>query len=121
MEDWRDKLGAAFGAELEQMKNETEAETPQTSSVETQNALSQQQGKQMVNILLDKRNRKGKKVTLITDLLCDDDALNDLARELKSYCGVGGSARCGEILLQGDLRQKVLDFFKRKGLKARII
>lgn len=119
MEDWREKLGAAFGAELEQLS--TEQASQDDAQADCRGSLFEQQGKQMVNIMLDKRNRRGKKVTLVTDLLCDDDTLQDLARELKSFCGVGGSARCGEILLQGDLRDKVLDFLKKKGLKARII
>lgn len=119
MEDWREKLGAAFGAELEQLKSESsEAEAP---VADTATSLKEQQGNQMVNVMLDKRNRKGKKVTLVTDLLCDDETLKDLARELKAQCGVGGSARGGEILIQGDFRDKVLALLKSKGLKARII
>ena len=119
MEDWREKLGAAFGAELEQLKSESsEAEAPVAN---TATSLKEQQGNQMVNVMLDKRNRKGKKVTLVTDLLCDDETLKDLARELKAHCGVGGSARGGEILIQGDFRDKVLALLKSKGLKARIV
>lgn len=119
MEDWREKLGAAFGAELEQLKSESsEAEAP---VADTATSLKEQQGNQMVNVMLDKRNRKGKKVTLVTDLLCDDETLKDLARELKAHCGVGGSARGGEILIQGDFRDKVLALLKSKGLKARIV
>ena len=119
MEDWREKLGAAFGAELEQLKSESsEAEA---SVADTATSLKEQQGNQMVNVMLDKRNRKGKKVTLVTDLLCDDETLKDLARELKAHCGVGGSARGGEILIQGDFRDKVLALLKSKGLKARIV
>lgn len=117
MEDWRDKLGAAFSSELQQLSTEETAEDNEQAA----GGLVEQQGKQMVNILLDKRNRKGKKVTLITDLLCDDDTLQELAHELKAYCGVGGSARGGEVLLQGDVRDKVLALLKGKGLKARII
>ena len=119
MEDWRDKLGAAFGAELEQLKAETpEVEAAPASWIDT---LIAQQGRQQVNVMLDKRNRNGKKVTLVTDLLCDDDTLKELARELKAHCGVGGSARGGEILIQGDFRDKVLAQLKARGLKARII
>ena len=119
MEDWRDKLGAAFGAELAQLKSETpEVEAAPASWIDT---LISQQGRQQVNVMLDKRNRNGKKVTLVTDLLCDDDTLKELARELKAQCGVGGSARGGEILIQGDFRDKVLAQLKARGLKARII
>ena len=82
MEDWRDKLGAAFGAELEQLEAEKAAEEP----VDEQPAsVAEQQGKDWVNIVLDKHCRKGKVVTLVTDLLCDDDTLQQLARELKAH------------------------------------
>ncbi len=114
IDDWKDKLAAAFGTEVP-------AKTEETPTTEEKGSLEEQQGKQMVNVLLDKRHRNGKKVTLVTDLLCDDETLKELARELKSHCGVGGSARCGEILLQGDFREKVLAYLKAKGLKARII
>ena len=71
--------------------------------------------------MLDKRNRNGKKVTLVTDFVCSDEALKELAKDLKQQCGVGGSARGGEILLQGDFRTKVLEILKARGFKARII
>ncbi len=114
IDDWKDKLAAAFGTEVP-------TETEEVAEAEEKGSWEEQQGKQMVNVLLDKRNRNGKKVTLVTDLLCDDDTLKDLARELKAHCGVGGSARCGEILLQGDFRDKVLAYLKSKGAKARIV
>ena len=118
MEDWREKLGAAFGAELEQLKAEKAAEEPVAQQPAS---AAEQQGKAWVNIVLDKHGRKGKVVTLVTDLLCDDNTLQQLASELKAHCGVGGSARCGEVLLQGDKRDKVLALLKAKGMKARII
>ena len=118
MEDWREKLGAAFGAELEQLEAEKAAEEPVAQQPAS---AAEQQGKAWVNIVLDKHGRKGKVVTLVTDLLCDDNTLQQLASELKAHCGVGGSARCGEVLLQGDKRDKVLALLKAKGMKARII
>lgn len=114
LQDWKDKLGAAFNIEV------SETETTEETKHE-EKTLEQWQGKQMVNVMLDKRNRNGKKVTLITDLLCDEESLKNLAKELKTICGVGGSARGGEILIQGDVRDKVLNVLKSKGLKARII
>lgn len=117
LQDWKDKLGAAFGVEVPSA-SEAEADGQQEAD---RGDAAQQQGKDMVNVMLDKRNRKGKKVTLVTDLHCDDEALKLLAADLKRHCGVGGSARGGEILIQGDLRDKVLAFLKGRGFKARII
>ena len=113
MEDWRDKLGAAFGVEMPSQPAEPE--------VLPDPGIAEAQGKQMIDILLDKRNRKGKKVTLITNLQASDERISELAAELKSHCGTGGSSDGGEILLQGDFREKTLAYFKGKGLKARVI
>lgn len=116
--DWKDKLGAAFGVEV---PNAAEADGADGQQDAGRGDAAEQQGKDVVNVMLDKRNRKGKKVTLVTDLHCDDEALKVLAADLKRHCGVGGSARGGEILIQGDLRDKVLAFLKGRGFKARII
>lgn len=118
MEDWRAKLGAAFNIEV---PTDQEIKQAQNQTEQPKGDALTQQGKQMVNVLLDKKGRNGKKVTLVTDLLCDDDALKQLAADLKRHCGVGGSARGGEILIQGDLRDKVVQWLKDKGFKARVI
>ena len=115
-EDWKATLGAAFNYNPDEATHEAD-EVPAEVSAD---ALAEQ-GKQMLNVMLDKRNRNGKRVTLVTDFVGSDEALKSLAKELKQHCGVGGSARGGEILIQGDFRDKVLAFLKAKGFKARII
>lgn len=73
--------------------------------------------KSVVRIYLDKKQRKGKGVTLIKGIDCNENQLKDLSKTLKSKCGVGGSAKNHEILLQGDHRDKVLSFLKDMGFK----
>lgn len=114
-DDWKAALGAAFNYKPEETVTE-----PEETAEATADALAEQ-GKQMLNVMLDKRNRNGKRVTLVTDFVGSDEALKQLAKELKQHCGVGGSARGGEILIQGDFRDKVLTFLKARGFKARII
>ena len=78
--------------------------------------------KQLLRVSLDKRNRKGKAVTLVSGFRGSDEDLQELGKLLKMRCGVGGSAKEGEIIVQGDHRGKVLDILQKEGYaKSRII
>jgi translation initiation factor 1 len=70
---------------------------------------------QSLRILLDKKQRAGKQVTLIEGFIGKDSDLQLLAQQLKNHCGTGGSAKDGLALLQGDHREKVLQWLKKKG------
>lgn len=78
--------------------------------------------KQALRVSLDKRNRGGKMVTLITGFRGTEEDLAALGKLLKVKCGVGGSAKDGEIIVQGDLRAKVLEILRKEGYsKSRTI
>jgi len=71
--------------------------------------------KQRIRVFLDKKRRGGKAVTLITGLEESDEYITDLGKTLKKMCGVGGSAKNGEIIVQGDHRDKVITYLIDQG------
>lgn len=110
--DWKERLGVMYST-----NPDFQYDTDQASEEET---LPKE--KQLLRISLDKRNRSGKSVTLVTGFRGTTSDLETLGKLLKVKCGVGGSAKDGEIIVQGDLRQKVLELLQKEGYtKSRII
>lgn len=74
-----------------------------------------------LDIILEKKGRGGKVATIVTGFTISDDKVKDIASKMKTKLGTGGSARGGEILIQGDRRKDILEYLKATGFKARII
>ncbi len=75
--------------------------------------------RQDLRIWLEKNHRGGKTACVIKGFIGKDEDLQDLARQIKARCGTGGSAKDGEIIIQGDHRDKILQFLISKGFKAK--
>ena len=112
MNDWKKRLDIVYSTNPDYHYNEEGQEEQETLPNE----------KQLLRVSLDKRNRKGKAVTLVTGFTGNNEELQELGKLLKSRCGVGGSAKEGEILIQGDHREKVLAILQKEGyVKSRLI
>ena len=72
---------------------------------------------QKLKVRLDTKHRAGKAVTLVEGFIGKDEGLHDLGKKLKSFCGTGGSAKDGEIIIQGDQREKVMQWLSKNGYK----
>jgi translation initiation factor 1 len=107
--DWKDRLGVVYSTNPD-FKYETAA-SPEEETLPP--------GKQRLIVGIDRRNRGGKQVTLITGFIGGTDDLKELGRLLKTKLGVGGSAKDGEITIQGDFRDKVVEILKGLGYNAK--
>jgi len=93
-------------------------EFPQESKETNSTPANNQQD---LRVQLDKKQRAGKAVTLITGFVGLGSDLLDLGKKLKSKCGVGGTVKDGEIIIQGDFRDKIIQILQSEGYKVKRI
>ena len=103
--DWKERLNIVYSTNPD-YKYEMNDDEEQTTLPSAQ---------QRLRVQLDRKNRGGKVVTLVTGFVGTDNGLKELGKLLKSKCGVGGSAKDGEIIVQGDFKQRVIDLLKAEG------
>ena len=107
--DWKERLGVVYSTNPDFNYETTAVEEAETLPPERQKLL----------VSIDRRNRGGKQVTLVSGFVGREEDLAALAKTLKTRCGVGGAAKEGDILIQGDFRDRVLQLLLAMGYKAK--
>ena len=107
--DWKKRLGVVFSTNPD-FTYEEEA---------VQEEVTLEPSKQNLIVSIDRKGRGGKQVTLVSGFVGSSDDLAELGRTLKVKCGVGGSAKDGELTIQGDFRDRVVALLKDMGYKAK--
>ena len=108
--DWKKRLGTVYS-------------TNPNFNYETENDNEQdtlENAKQLLIVFTDNKQRKGKIVTLVTGYVGKLEDLEMLAKMLKTKCGVGGSVKDGEIIIQGDFKQKIKELLEKEGYKVKL-
>ena len=103
--DWKDRLNVVYSTNPDFNYDMDD----------DQEQVTLDKNKQNLRVSLDRKNRGGKVVTLITGFVGTENDQKELGKMLKSKFGVGGSAKDGEIIVQGDFKQKVIDLLIKEG------
>ena len=103
--DWKDRLNVVFSTNPD-FKYET---------IEEEENETLPKNQQKLRIFMEKKGRGGKTVTLVKGFIGTEEDLKELGKLLKTKCGVGGSVKDGEIIIQGDFKQRITDLLKSEG------
>lgn len=104
--DWKSRLGVVFS---------TNPDFQYDTDEQAEECATPEPAKQALRVGIDRRGRAGKQVTLITGFVGSTEDLESLGKALKTKCGVGGSAKDGEILIQGDFRDRIVSLLQSMG------
>lgn len=106
--NWKDRLNVVYSTNADYNYDIDDDEEQTTLKPEQQH----------LRVQTDKKNRGGKVVTLISGYVGTSEDLKELGRLLKSKCGVGGTAKDGEIIVQGNFKQKIIEILLKEGYKG---
>ena len=108
--DWKKRDGVVFSTNPN-FRYDTADEDEQVQTLPP--------SRQKLIVAIDRSGSAGKQVTLVKGFVGTDEDLSDLGKKLKTKCGVGGSVKDGEILIQGDFRDKITELLQKDGYNAK--
>jgi translation initiation factor 1 len=103
--DWKERLGIVYSTNPDYNYESSKEDQPETIAPVNQR----------LRITIDRKQRKGKTVTLVQGFIGSSDDLRKLGKILRSKCGVGGSEKDGEIIIQGEFAEKIRDILRKEG------
>lgn len=103
--DWKERLNVVYSTNPDFKYESTEDEVVE----------SREKKQQKLRVSIEKKGRGGKTVTLVNGFIGPEDDLKELDKLLKTRCGVGGSVKDGEIIIQGEFKQRIIELLKAEG------
>lgn len=113
--DWKDAL-MGIREELPEGEEPAVENAAEDAAAPSRKLGAGKNGK--INVVVERKGRKGKTATIAEGFLCSDEELEELASRAKRHLGTGGSARGGEILIQGECRDRLMAFLRSEGYKV---
>lgn len=108
--DWKDRLSVVYSTNPDYQYQKNEKSEMETLPPQKQNLI----------VAIERKNRGGKTVTLVKGFIGSDDDLAELGKKLKTKCGVGGTSKDGEIIIQGEFKTRIADLLKEWGYRVKI-
>ena len=103
--DWKERLNVVYSTNPDFSYDTGEQEEPETLPKNTQK----------LRVRIEKNHRGGKTVTIVSGFIGSEADIKELGKLLKTKCGVGGSVKDGELLIQGEFKEKVVELLKKEG------
>jgi translation initiation factor 1 len=108
--NWKDRLNVVYSTNPDYKFQNDENTAQDTLPTNKQNLI----------VAIERKNRGGKTVTLVKGFIGSEDDLAELGKKIKTKCGVGGSAKEGEIIIQGEFKMRIADLLKEWGYRVKV-
>jgi len=108
--NWKERLNVVYSTNPDFQYQQGEQNEQETLPPQKQNLI----------VAIERKNRGGKTVTLVKGFIGNDDDLAELGKKIKTKCGVGGSAKDCEIIIQGEFKTRIADLLKEWGYKVKV-